>query len=204
MSPYRFTHLSGRCRSGGDHAGRIVHLVPTRTGSMGVAVCGKKPSTKSNGWSEHDDDKLTCPRCIEIATSEPLPEYSPAQVAEEAHVNKVKFRWGEETYTLYVTKDDCWLEDGPSDISDRMLKGMDELAMENGMAPPANLCAGCWRGAYSDIIQDYQIGDIIIKDLELRKCSECGHVILPAPSVEKVDEVMTKQNQLESKGAKRL
>ena len=207
MKPYRFTHLSGRCRSGGDHAGCIVHLVPTRNGSMGVAVCGKKPAAKSNGWSEYDDDKLTCPRCIEIATSEPLPEYIPAPVSEEAHVNKVKFRWGEETYTLCVTKDDCWLEDGPSDISDRMLKGMDELAMENGMAPPANLCAGCWRGTYTDIIQDYQIGDIIIKDLELRKCSECGHVILPSSSVEKVDEVMTKQNQLAceaGKGAKRL
>jgi hypothetical protein len=54
-------------------------------------------------------------------------------------VNKVKFRWGEETYTLCVTQDDCWLEDGPSDISDRMLKGMDELAMENGMLPPARV-----------------------------------------------------------------
>ena len=122
-------------------------------------------------------------------------------------MNKVKFRWGEETYTLCVTKDDCWLEDGPSDISDRMLKGMDEVAMENGMAPPANLCAGCWRGTYADIIQDYQIGDIIIKDLELRKCSECGHVILPSSSVEKVDEVMIRHNQLAceaGKGAKRL
>ena len=29
-------------------------------------------------------------------------------------MNKVKFRWGEETYTLCVTKDDCWLEDRPS------------------------------------------------------------------------------------------
>lgn len=75
MNPYRFTHLSGRCRGGGDNAGHIVHLVPFRVGSMGLAACGKRPSPKSNGWSEHDDDKLTCPRCIEIATSEPLPEY---------------------------------------------------------------------------------------------------------------------------------
>jgi len=51
-------------------------------------------------------------------------------------VNKVKFYWGEETYTLCVTQDDCWLEDGPSDISHRMLKGMDEIALENGMLPP--------------------------------------------------------------------
>jgi len=51
-------------------------------------------------------------------------------------VKKVKFRWGEETYTLCVTQDDCWLEDGPSDISHRMLNGMDELALENGMLPP--------------------------------------------------------------------
>ena len=203
MKPYRFTHLSGRCRSGGDHAGCIVHLVPTRNGSMGEAVCGKKPAAKSNGWSEYDDDKLTCPRCIEIATSEPLPEYIPAPVSEEAHVNKVKFRWCEETYTLCVTKDDWWVED-VGDMPERMITYANELALENGMAPPANLCAGCWKGTYADTIQDYQIGDIIIKDLELRKCPKCGHVILPAPSVEKVDEVMTKQNQLESKGAKRL
>jgi hypothetical protein len=72
-------------------------------------------------------------------------------------MNKVKFRWGEETYTLCVTQDDCWLEDGPSDISDRMLKGMDELAMENGMLPPKGLCAGCWKGTYEDIVEDYHI-----------------------------------------------
>lgn len=207
MNPYRFTHLSGRCRSGRDHAGQIVHLVPTRSGSMGVAVCGKKPAAKSNGWSEYDDDKLTCPRCIEIATSEPLPEYNlQTKAVCENHINKVKFRWGEETYTLCVTKDDWWVED-VGDMPERMITYANELALENGMAPPANLCAGCWRGNYADIIQDYQIGDIIIKDLELRKCPKCGHLILPASSVEKVDEVMARQNQLAceaGKGAKRL
>lgn len=105
-------------------------------------------------------------------------------------VNKVKFRWGEETYTLCVTQDDCWLEDGPSDISDRMLKGMDELAMENGMLPPKGLCAGCWRGTYEDIVEDYHIGGTTIKGLDLHRCPKCGHTTLPWQSVEKVDKVL--------------
>ena len=105
-------------------------------------------------------------------------------------VNKVKFRWGEETYTLCVTQDDCWLEDGPSDISDRMLKGMDELAMENGMLPPKGLCAGCWRGTYEDIVEDYHIGGTTIKDLDLHRCYRCGHTTLPWQSVERVDKVL--------------
>ena len=79
MNSHRLTHLSGRCRSGGDHGGYIVHLVPTRTGSMGVAVCGKKPAAKSNGWSEHDDEKITCPRCLKRANYGTLPKYRRAK-----------------------------------------------------------------------------------------------------------------------------
>jgi len=105
-------------------------------------------------------------------------------------MNKVKFRWGEETYTLCVTQDDCWLEDGPSDISDRMLKGMDELAMENGMLPPKGLCAECWKGTYEAIVEDYHIGGETIKDLDLERCPRCRHTILPWQSVERVDKVL--------------
>jgi DNA-directed RNA polymerase subunit RPC12/RpoP len=110
-------------------------------------------------------------------------------------MNKVKFRWGEETYTLCVTQDDCWLEDGPSDISDRMLKGMDELAMESGMLPPKGLCAGCWKGTYEAIVEDYHIAGETIKDLDLHRCPKCGHTTLPWQSVERVDEILVKHQQ---------
>ncbi len=103
-------------------------------------------------------------------------------------MNKVKFYWGEETYTLCVTQDDCWLEDGPSDISDRMLKGMDELALENGMLPPEGQCVECYNGKYVDVVEDYHIAGITIKDLNLHRCYRCGHITLPWTSVERVDK----------------
>jgi hypothetical protein len=105
-------------------------------------------------------------------------------------MNKVKFRWGEETYALCVTQDDCWLEDGPSDISHRMLKGMDELALENGMLPSAAVCVECRIGDYVDIVEDYHIGGTTIKDLDLHRCYRCGHTTLPWTSVERVDKVL--------------
>ena len=105
-------------------------------------------------------------------------------------MNKVKFRWGEETYTLCVTQDDCWLEDGPSDISDRMLKGMDELAMENGMLPPKVLCTECHKGIYVDVVDDYLISGVIIRNLDMNRCPSCRHTTLPWASVERVDKVL--------------
>jgi DNA-directed RNA polymerase subunit RPC12/RpoP len=71
-----------------------------------------------------------------------------------------------------------------------MLKGMDELAMENGMLPPKGLCAGCWKGTYEDIVEDYHIGGETIKDLDLNRCPKCGHTTLPWTSVERVDKVL--------------
>ena len=105
-------------------------------------------------------------------------------------MNKVKFYWGEETYTLCVTQDDCWLEDGPSDISDRMLKGMDELAMENGMLPPKVLCAECRKGIYVDVVDDYTIAGVMIRNLDMNRCPSCRHTTLPWASVERVDKAL--------------
>jgi DNA-directed RNA polymerase subunit RPC12/RpoP len=71
-----------------------------------------------------------------------------------------------------------------------MLKGMDELAMENGMLPPKGLCAECWKGTYVAIVEDYHIGGETIKDLDLKRCPRCRHTILPWQSVERVDKVL--------------
>ena len=90
---YRITHLSGKCRSGSKvpevrprklggrlylphkPAKYVVHMIPIREGAMAKALCGRKPGRTSVGWSKHDDDKLTCPRCLHRANFGSLPEY---------------------------------------------------------------------------------------------------------------------------------
>ena len=46
------------------------------------------------------------------------------------------FRYGGETYVICITTDDWWLEDGPADMSNRMMDAGEEFALENGMLPP--------------------------------------------------------------------
>ena len=48
-------------------------------------------------------------------------------------MTKHKFRYREEEYTICITRDDWWLEDGPSDMSERMMKAGEEFALEHGM-----------------------------------------------------------------------
>jgi len=103
---------------------------------------------------------------------------------------KHKFYYGEETYTICVTKDDWWLEDGPSDMSELMMKCGEEFALDHGMMPPEGLCVECWKGKYIDIVEDYHIGGTTIKNLDLRRCYRCKHTVLPSTSAEKVDKVL--------------
>lgn len=105
---------------------------------------------------------------------------------------KHKFYYGEETYTICVTKDDWWIEE-VGDMSERMMRAGEEFALENGMLPPKDLCDGCWKGTYKNIVEDYHIGGAIIKDLKLQRCPKCGHTTLPWPSVERVDKEIQTQ-----------
>jgi len=57
----------------------------------------------------------------------------------DKEATKHKFYYGEETYTICVTKDDWWLEE-PVDMSELMMKCGEEFALENGMLPPEGLC----------------------------------------------------------------
>ena len=100
---------------------------------------------------------------------------------------KHKFYYGEETYTICVTKDDWWIEE-VGDMSDKMMEAGEEFALENGMLPPKGKCADCYKGTYEDIVEDYHIGGIIIKHLNLHRCYRCGHTTLPWASVERVDK----------------
>jgi hypothetical protein len=55
--------LTGRCRSGGDWGGSIVHAVAD---GKWKALCGKAPGRTSAGWSEWPSPKVTCPRCLKL------------------------------------------------------------------------------------------------------------------------------------------
>lgn len=57
---YRYTHLAGQCRSGGDQAGYVVHILVE-----GHALCLVEPGRRSAGWSEYSDPEPTCTGCIE-------------------------------------------------------------------------------------------------------------------------------------------
>jgi len=52
----------------------------------------------------------------------------------DKEATKHKFYYGEETYTICVTRDDWWLEESLN-MSDLMMKCGEEFALENGMNP---------------------------------------------------------------------
>ena len=56
---------------------------------------------------------------------------------------------------------------------------------------PVRKCIEC-DGQYIDCVEDYKIEEEIIPNLLLRKCSKCGHTILPWQSVEVVDKILTR------------
>jgi hypothetical protein len=60
---YRIRRLAGRCSNGyGRDSGRLAHAVPS---DSHIALCGASYGRRSAGWSEWDDEKITCSRCLE-------------------------------------------------------------------------------------------------------------------------------------------
>jgi YgiT-type zinc finger domain-containing protein len=60
---------------------------------------------------------------------------------------------------------------------------------------PADLCAQCHEGTYQSMTKDYTVelrdGDqCTIANLAQRKCNQCGHLVLPWPSVQRVDRAV--------------
>jgi len=111
-------------------------------------------------------------------------------MVSDKEVTKHKLRFGEEWYTICVTIDDWWLEDGPSDMSEKMMRAGEEFALENGMLPPKVLCSECRKGIYVDVVDDYTIAGVIIRNLDMNRCPSCRHTTLPWASVERVDKVL--------------
>ena len=52
----------------------------------------------------------------------------------DKEATKHKFYYGEETYTICVTRDDWWLEESLN-MSDLMMKCGEEFALDHGMNP---------------------------------------------------------------------
>ena len=60
---------------------------------------------------------------------------------------------------------------------------------------PADLCAQCHKGTYQNMTKDYTVelrdGDqCTIANLAQRKCDQCGHIVLPWSSVQRVDRAV--------------
>ena len=65
---FKIRRLTGRCSNGYERdAGSRNHAVPT--GSH-VAVCGATYGRRSAGWSEYEEEEITCPRCLKKIKSE--------------------------------------------------------------------------------------------------------------------------------------
>lgn len=61
--------MTGRCCNGAERDGGFrSHLVDIPENENGFhfqkAVCGAKPGKRGNGWSDYDELKVTCPKCL--------------------------------------------------------------------------------------------------------------------------------------------
>ncbi len=56
-------------------------------------------------------------------------------MVNDVEVTRHRFRFGEETYTICVTKDDWWIEESLN-MSDLMMRCGEEFALDHGMLPP--------------------------------------------------------------------
>ena len=72
---------------------------------------------------------------------------------------KHKFYYGEETYTICVTKDDWWIEE-VGDMSERMMRAGEEFALENGMLPLAELCPTCRKSNTVEVTGDIKMDTV--------------------------------------------
>jgi len=69
------------------------------------------------------------------------------------------------------------------------------MKTDHSVPPSADLCAQCHEGTYQNMTKDYTVelrdGDqCTIANLAQRKCNQCGHVVLPWPSVQRVDRAV--------------
>ena len=57
-------YKQGLSRSSNDNIGNLTHALKIPRNDA-VALCGAKPSKKSNGWIGDSSKTVTCPKCLE-------------------------------------------------------------------------------------------------------------------------------------------
>jgi hypothetical protein len=61
IEPWRTATLLGRLSSGLESdRGTVVHAVTF----SGVALCGRRPGSRSAGWRSEESEIVTCTRCV--------------------------------------------------------------------------------------------------------------------------------------------
>jgi YgiT-type zinc finger domain-containing protein len=121
-----------------------------------------------------------------------------------SHATKHKFRYREEEYTICITRDDWWLEDGPSDMSERMMKAGEEFALEHGMLTPKELCPTCRKANMVKVTKDYRLESVaklngesfVVPNVTRDECHKCGEQLFTMSECEKIeDAVRTEQKK---------
>ena len=115
-------------------------------------------------------------------------------------MKKHKFRYGEENYTICITRDDWWIEE-PVDMPERMISAANEFALENGMDEvtkhlPNSLCPTCKDGVLATVVGNYTLKSVarlggkslVLKDIIRDECPKCGGMIFPWQSCKKIDD----------------
>ena len=110
-------------------------------------------------------------------------------------MTKHKFRYREEEYTICITQDDWWLEDGPSDMSERMMKAGEEFALEHRMLPPKELCPTCRKANMVKVTKDYRLESVaklngesfVIPNVTRDECHKCGEQLFTMSECEKIE-----------------
>ena len=57
-------YKQGMSRSSNDNIGNLTHALKIPRNDA-VALCGAKPSKKSNGWIGDSNKKVTCSKCLD-------------------------------------------------------------------------------------------------------------------------------------------
>ena len=112
-------------------------------------------------------------------------------------MTKHPFRYGEETYTICITRDDWWIEE-PVDMPERMISSANEFALENGMAMPAEMCPTCRKANMIAEKGNYTLQSVarlggrslVVPDIERRRCPECDEMVFPGTSCDKIDKAV--------------